>query len=86
MIRERTGGTPFFIEEMVQTLVEDGRLAGTKGSYRLTRPVATLALPATVQAVLAARIDRPWVVQNSKSASIRAYTSTSRWETSLLVG
>jgi class 3 adenylate cyclase/tetratricopeptide (TPR) repeat protein len=58
MIRERTGGTPFFIEEMVQTLAEDGSLAGTKGSYRLTRPVATLALPATVQAVLAARIDR----------------------------
>jgi class 3 adenylate cyclase/tetratricopeptide (TPR) repeat protein len=58
MIRERAGGTPFFIEEMVQTLAEDGSLAGTKGSYRLTRAVATLALPATVQAVLAARIDR----------------------------
>jgi class 3 adenylate cyclase/tetratricopeptide (TPR) repeat protein len=58
MIRERTGGTPFFIEEMVQTLAEDGSLAGTKGSYRLNRPVATVALPATVQAVLAARIDR----------------------------
>jgi class 3 adenylate cyclase/tetratricopeptide (TPR) repeat protein len=58
MIRERTGGTPFFIEEMVQTLAEDGSLGGTKGSYRLTRPVANLRLPATVQAVLAARIDR----------------------------
>ncbi len=57
-IRERTGGTPFFIEEMVQTLAEDGSLVGTRGSYRLTRPVANLALPATVQAVLAARIDR----------------------------
>jgi adenylate cyclase len=58
MIRDRTGGTPFFIEEMVQTLAEDRSLSGTKGNYRLTRPVATLALPATVQAVLAARIDR----------------------------
>ncbi len=57
-IRERTGGTPFFIEEMVQTLAEDGSLIGTTGSYHLTRPVANLALPATVQAVLAARIDR----------------------------
>ena len=57
-IRDRTGGTPFFIEEIVQTLVEDGSLLGTRGSYRLTRPVANLALPATVQAVLAARIDR----------------------------
>jgi tetratricopeptide (TPR) repeat protein len=57
-IREGTGGTPFFIEEMVQTLAEDGSLAGTRGSYELTRPVAKLVLPATVQAVLAARIDR----------------------------
>jgi class 3 adenylate cyclase/tetratricopeptide (TPR) repeat protein len=57
-IRDRTGGNPFFIEEMVQTLVEDGSLVGGRGSYRLTRPVANLALPATVQAVLAARIDR----------------------------
>ena len=57
-IRDRTGGTPFFIEEMVQTLAEDGSLVGTRGSYQLTRPVANLALPATVQAVLAARIDR----------------------------
>jgi tetratricopeptide (TPR) repeat protein len=57
-IRERTGGTPFLIEEMVQTLAEDGSLVGTRGSYQLTRPVANLALPATVQAVLAARIDR----------------------------
>jgi class 3 adenylate cyclase len=57
-IRDRTGGNPFFIEEMVQTLAEDGSLVGTSGSYRLTRLVANLALPATVQAVLAARIDR----------------------------
>ena len=57
-IRERTGGTPFFIEEVVQALAETGRLEGAKGAYRLVRPVAELALPGTVQAVLAARIDR----------------------------
>jgi tetratricopeptide (TPR) repeat protein len=57
-IRTRTGGNPFFIEEIVQALVEAGSLAGTKGAYRLVRPVAELALPPTVQAVLAARIDR----------------------------
>src|SRR5262249_28488345 len=57
-IRDRTGGNPFFVEETVQTLVEDGSLVGTRGNYRLTRPVANLALPATVQSVLAARIDR----------------------------
>src|SRR5207253_9536748 len=57
-IRERTGGNPFFIEEVVQALVEAGSLAGTRGAYRLVRPVEELAIPPTVQAVLAARIDR----------------------------
>src|SRR5262249_38992599 len=57
-IRERTGGNPFFIEETVQALAEAGSLDGTKGAYRLVRPTAELALPTTVQAVLAARIDR----------------------------
>ncbi|MGH7822872.1 MAG: ATP-binding protein, partial [Candidatus Binatia bacterium] len=57
-IQERTGGNPFFIEELVQGLAESGSLEGAKGAYRLVRPVVELALPATVQAVLAARIDR----------------------------
>src|SRR5947208_3915941 len=57
-IRTRTGGNPFFIEEIVQALVEAGSLAGTKGAYRVVRPVAELTLPLTVQAVLAGRIDR----------------------------
>jgi predicted ATPase len=57
-IRERTEGNPFFIEEMVQALAEVGSLEGTKGAYWLVRPAADLALPITVQAVLAARVDR----------------------------
>src|SRR5436309_27476 len=57
-IRTHTGGNPFFIEEIVQALVEAGSLAGTKGAYRVVRPVAELTLPLTVQAVLAGRIDR----------------------------
>jgi predicted ATPase len=57
-IQERTGGNPFFIEEVVQALAETGSLEGTKGAYRLVRPAAELRLPPTVQAVLAARIDR----------------------------
>src|SRR4029453_18079845 len=57
-IRKRTGGNPFFIEEVVQALAEAGSLAGARGAYRLARPSAELTLPATVQAVLAARIDR----------------------------
>src|SRR6266511_3253241 len=51
-------GNPFFLEETVRTLVETGALAGERGAYRLTRPVDALQVPATVQAILAARIDR----------------------------
>src|SRR5262249_12947019 len=57
-IRARTGGNPFFIEEVVQALVENGTLTGSRGTYRLARPLGDVAIPATVQAVLAARIDR----------------------------
>ncbi len=57
-IAERTGGNPFFIEEVVQALAEAGRLTGAKGAYRLAAPVDEITIPATVQAVLAARVDR----------------------------
>ncbi len=57
-VGERTGGNPFFIEELVRSLEETGAFIGTRGAYRLARPLATLAVPATVQAVLGARIDR----------------------------
>jgi tetratricopeptide (TPR) repeat protein len=54
----RTAGNPFFLEESVRTLVETGVLVGERGHYRLAQDVSTLQVPATVQAVLAARIDR----------------------------
>jgi class 3 adenylate cyclase/tetratricopeptide (TPR) repeat protein len=54
----RTAGNPFFLEESVQTLVETQVLVGEHGAYRLAQPLASLQMPATVQAVLAARIDR----------------------------
>jgi predicted ATPase/class 3 adenylate cyclase len=55
---ERTEGNPFFVEESVRTLVESGVLAGDRGAYRLAKPFESTQVPATVQAVLAARIDR----------------------------
>jgi tetratricopeptide (TPR) repeat protein/class 3 adenylate cyclase len=55
---ERTGGNPFFLEESVRAAVETGVLAGDRGDYRLARPPGEIRVPATVQAVLAARIDR----------------------------
>ncbi len=57
-IRERTGGTPFFIEEIVQSLVETGALSGSRGDLRLAREADRLEIPDRVQTVLAARIDR----------------------------
>jgi tetratricopeptide (TPR) repeat protein len=54
----RTEGNPFFLEESVRTLVETGILVGERGAYRLAQAPSTIQVPATVQAVLAARIDR----------------------------
>jgi predicted ATPase len=51
-------GNPFFLEETVQTLVETKVLAGERGQYRLTQRVQSIQVPATVQTILAARIDR----------------------------
>jgi class 3 adenylate cyclase/tetratricopeptide (TPR) repeat protein len=55
---ERTEGNPFFLEESVRTLVETGTLVGERGGYRLAKPVEGIQVPATIQTVLAARIDR----------------------------
>jgi predicted ATPase len=58
LLIERTEGNPFFLEESGRTLVETGVLVGEPGAYRLTQALPTMQMPATVQAVLAARIDR----------------------------
>jgi class 3 adenylate cyclase/tetratricopeptide (TPR) repeat protein len=54
----RTQGNPFFLEESVRALVETRVLIGTPGAYRLAQALPSIQMPATVQAVLAARIDR----------------------------
>ena len=53
----RTEGNPFFLEESVRTLVETRVLVGAPVAYRLVQALPTIQVPATVQAVLAARID-----------------------------
>ena len=57
LIRERTQGNPFFIEEVVQAHAASGALAGERGAYRWTSSSAELEVPATVQSLLAARVD-----------------------------
>ena len=58
LILEKTEGTPFFMEEVVQTLAEEGLLGGERGHYRLAKAPTALHISPTVQGVLAARIDR----------------------------
>jgi class 3 adenylate cyclase/tetratricopeptide (TPR) repeat protein len=58
LIAERSEGNPFFTEEIVQSLSEAGGLVGERGAYRLVGPIEQVAVPPSVQAVLAARIDR----------------------------
>ncbi len=55
---ERTQGNPFFLEESVRTLIETQVLVGEPGAYRLAMALPSIQMPAAVQAVLAARIDR----------------------------
>ncbi len=58
LLIERTEGNPFFLEESIRTLAETQVLVGEPGAYRLAKPLEAIQIPATVQAVLAARIDR----------------------------
>jgi class 3 adenylate cyclase/tetratricopeptide (TPR) repeat protein len=58
LLIERTEGNPFFLEESVRTLAETNVLAGERGTYRLAKAPQTFQIPATAQAILAARIDR----------------------------
>jgi class 3 adenylate cyclase/tetratricopeptide (TPR) repeat protein len=58
LLIKRTEGNPFFLEESVRTLVETKALTGERGAYRLTAAPQSLQIPATAQAILAARIDR----------------------------
>jgi class 3 adenylate cyclase/tetratricopeptide (TPR) repeat protein len=56
-LAERASGNPFFIEEIVRSLVDTGVLVGERGGYRIDRPLSSVEVPPTVQSVLAARID-----------------------------
>jgi class 3 adenylate cyclase/tetratricopeptide (TPR) repeat protein len=58
LLIERTAGNPFFLEETVRMLIETKVVEGEPGSYRAARRQDRLEVPATVQAVLASRIDR----------------------------
>ncbi|WP_370192750.1 ATP-binding protein [Bradyrhizobium diazoefficiens] len=54
----RADGNPFFLEQLVITLIDDGSLEGTPGAYRLQRPLGELRVPGSIAAVIGARTDR----------------------------
>jgi class 3 adenylate cyclase/tetratricopeptide (TPR) repeat protein len=58
MISERTEGNPFFMEEMVQVLFDEGTLLRDEFGVTLQKPASLIQVPMTVQGILAARIDR----------------------------
>jgi hypothetical protein len=58
LVIERTEGNPFFMEETVQVLLDEGALVRDGAAVRLTKSLGELKIPPTVQAILAARIDR----------------------------
>jgi serine/threonine protein kinase/tetratricopeptide (TPR) repeat protein len=58
LISEKTGGNPFFIEELCRTLLESGTLVVEDGEARLAGSVGRLLIPDTVEAVLKSRLDR----------------------------
>jgi class 3 adenylate cyclase/tetratricopeptide (TPR) repeat protein len=58
LLVERTDGNPLFLEESVRTLEETGAIAGRRGAYALRSPLYEVEVPGTVQAILAARVDR----------------------------
>ncbi len=57
-IMEKTEGNPFYLEEMVNSLLESGTLAPENGDWKLTRKLDDSTMPATVQGVISARLDR----------------------------
>lgn len=54
----RADGNPFFLEQLVITLIDDGSFEGTPGAYRLRRPLGELRVPGSIAAVIGARTDR----------------------------
>jgi class 3 adenylate cyclase/tetratricopeptide (TPR) repeat protein len=58
LLIEQADGNAFFLEESVRTLVETNALVGERGAYRMLRSPHALQIPATAQAIVAARIDR----------------------------
>jgi len=58
VIQEKVGGNPFYVEEVINSLIESGTLVRQDGDWTLTGPIQEIRVPATIQGVIAARVDR----------------------------
>ena len=58
LLVNKTEGNPFFLEEIVRSLVDTGALSGKPGAYSATNLISDVRIPATLEALLASRIDR----------------------------
>ncbi|MEJ1934257.1 AAA family ATPase, partial [Nostoc sp. NIES-2111] len=58
VIAQRTGGVPLFVEEVVRELAQSGQIVGERGAYKAVGPVTDIAVPPTVQSVIAARLGK----------------------------
>jgi predicted ATPase len=57
-VSERTEGNPFYLEEVINSLVESGILSLDNSGWKVTKPISDLSIPSTIQGVISARIDR----------------------------
>ncbi|MFC3106699.1 adenylate/guanylate cyclase domain-containing protein [Undibacterium arcticum] len=79
LILAQTEGNPFFIEEVVQTLIEEQVLRGECGHYRIEQIPTALHIPTTVQGVLAARIDRLGTAEKALLQTLAVIGKTFPW-------
>jgi len=57
-VQEKVEGNPFYLEEVINSLIESGTLSRGNGIWKLTRPIVEAAIPSTLQGVISARLDR----------------------------
>jgi class 3 adenylate cyclase len=84
VIAGRAAGNPFFVEEITRELAERGVLIGQRGNYACRTDVADVGVPATLQATIAARVDR--LDPQAKRTLSAAAVIGSRFNPDLLTG
>ncbi len=58
LIEERAQGNPFYIEEVIRALVDEGAVVAEEGAFRVTDKIATVTIPGSIHEVVMARVDR----------------------------